>query len=55
MNLKTTLGNTPLHFAVLRGSSDLAMLLMEQGADLTIENDESYTPMCIAVIGGHVE
>ena len=55
LNQQSSSGDTPLHFAATRGSSKLAMLLMENGAEPTAFNAKSETPMCLAVEEGHLE
>ncbi|PRD22884.1 UNVERIFIED_CONTAM: Ankyrin-3 [Trichonephila clavipes] len=39
---------TPLHYAVLYGSSDMVELLMDEGADIWIEDREEKTPLKVA-------
>ncbi len=48
-NLQNKLtGETPLHLAIREGNMELAILLIENGADLTIENIYQQTPMQLA-------
>ncbi len=41
-------GNTLLHEAVLAGDFSLVKKLIDKGADINSENDQSATPICIA-------
>jgi len=41
-------GATPLHRAVVNGFVDVAVFLIQKGADIDIENDEGKTPIDIA-------
>ena len=43
-NLQDEFGMTALHAAVGVGSLDIARMLLDAGADATIENDEGETP-----------
>jgi ankyrin repeat protein len=48
-------GSTPLHAAVLSGSSTVVAKLVERGADPTIPNSNGTSPIVLAVQGGDVE
>ena len=41
-------GSTPLHMAANHGAYDVALLLLEHGASLSIRNDDSETPLDVA-------
>lgn len=45
VNIKDDRGNTPLHIAALNAHIELAILLIEQGADINAKNNESNTPI----------
>ena len=38
-------GNTPLHFAAMRGNIEIAKLLIENGADINSKNKQNETPL----------
>jgi ankyrin repeat protein len=42
---KTGYGDTPLHIAALVDNDEIAKLLIEQGADLEVQNGSFYTPL----------
>lgn len=44
----TTAGNTPLHHAILQGSTQLIRVLLERNAQLSIPNKEGKTPIDLA-------
>lgn len=44
----TTAGNTPLHHAIVQGSTQLIRLLLERNAQLSIPNKEGKTPLDLA-------
>jgi ankyrin repeat protein len=46
---------TPLHTALHGGHADIALLLLEHGADAKAKDDEERTPLHLASQGGHVE
>lgn len=46
-------GRTPLHWAALFGHLDVALLLLEKGADVNAQNQGGNTPLHSAVRGGH--
>jgi ankyrin repeat protein len=41
-------GDTALHGAALRGANDIAQLLVDRGASLTLEDKRGWTPLTIA-------
>lgn len=45
--LRSKLGNTAVHLAVLHGRSDTVTLLIKEGADLNIKNNVRFTPSLI--------
>ena len=45
--LRSKLGNTAVHLAVLHGRSDTVTLLIKEGADLNIKNSVRFTPSLI--------
>jgi len=46
-------GNTELHLAALQGSTDMARLLVECGADVDAVNEYGHTPLYYAAKHGH--
>ena len=48
-------GLTPLHYACQKGSRDIVRLLIENGADVTMETNTSVTPLHLAVMSGNKE
>ena len=46
---------SPLTLAACGGHVELAMLLLERGANIEEVNDEGYTPLMEAASGGYVE
>jgi len=46
------LGYTPMHEAALKGSLDLADLLVSHGADVNAANDDGKTALSIALSSG---
>jgi ankyrin repeat protein len=47
-------GNSPLHFAALNGRRQCVRLLLEQGADVNLADDDGDTPLHMAAVNGHV-
>src|SRR6266851_8228559 len=45
-------GNTPLHLAVLRGKTNIAVFLLSKGADVNAKNHAQMTPLIFAARGG---
>ena len=41
-------GDTPMHGAAWRGANDIILRLVEEGAELHVENNRGYTPLQIA-------
>ena len=41
-------GDTPLHGAAWRGANDIVLRLVEEGAELHVENNRGFTPLQIA-------
>ncbi|KAJ7636552.1 ankyrin repeat-containing domain protein, partial [Roridomyces roridus] len=48
-------GNTPLHLALANGHADVAMLLIEKGADINVKDDDGSTPLHVALAKGHAD
>ena len=46
---------TPLHVALRRGHADVALLLLEHGADSKAQDKNRRTPILLASQGGHLE
>jgi ankyrin repeat protein len=44
LNELDELGNSPLHWAVLRGDLDMVELLLEEGADPNVMSSDGFTP-----------
>ena len=47
-NIKDKKGNTALHDAVLGSDDEVALLLIQSGADVNASNNEGVTPLCFA-------
>ena len=45
VNSKDNYGNTPLHYAVLGGHTEIAELLIAEGADVNARRDDGMTPV----------
>ncbi|EPE33339.1 Ankyrin repeat-containing protein [Glarea lozoyensis ATCC 20868] len=45
LSLPTTSGSTALLAAVMKGNEDVANVLVKEGADVTVKNDENETPL----------
>jgi ankyrin repeat protein len=52
---RNSLKNTPLHAAAAGGHADIALLLIERGADVTIPDAGGHTPLHIAAENGLVD
>ena len=48
-------GSTPLHWACLKGHREIALLLLERGADIEAGDEDGRTPLHFACLRGHVE
>jgi ankyrin repeat protein len=48
-------GWTPLHVAVEQGNADIVRILVEHGADATIQANDGRTPLHMAAETGNVE
>ena len=46
-------GNSPLFFACLNGNETVVKYLVEQGANINIEDRSGETPLCIAFSSGN--
>ena len=44
INTQNNRGDTPLHLACYRGFTDIVSLLVDYGADVTLENNQGKTP-----------
>lgn len=53
VNQKNEYGQTPLHTALLRGKTEIAGLLIAQGADVNAGSNSNITPLMLAVFFGH--
>ena len=49
VNIKDPLGRTPLHIAVERGYGDIAMFLVENGAEVNITDANGNTPLIFII------
>ncbi len=52
VNIKDSLGNTPLHDALNSHALDVATLLLENGADWRIKNNKGLD--CKDILGSHI-
>jgi hypothetical protein len=56
VNLKDDLnGRTPLHWAAYNGHIEIARLLLQNGADVNVRDDDGWTPLLLAAWNGHVD
>lgn len=54
INDKDDFGRTRLHTAIIDGNLDMAMFLMQNGADPSIPDDDGKTPVRLAIECGHL-
>ena len=55
VNKRDAEGNTPLHYACLKGYRDIVNLLLDNDADVSIANNLSETPLHAASRSGNKE
>ncbi|HNR30189.1 MAG TPA: ankyrin repeat domain-containing protein [Candidatus Hydrogenedentes bacterium] len=57
VNIKSNMGMTPLHWAALTGRTNVAAVLLANGADPGIHNDvlDGMRPVEVAEVMGHIE
>ena len=55
VNKRDAEGNTPLHYACLKGFRDIASLLLDNDADVSIANNYSETPLHAVARSGNKE
>lgn len=55
VNMPADSFESPLTLAACGGHTDLALLLLERGANIEEVNDEGYTPLMEAAREGHEE
>ena len=48
-------GSTALHLAVQTGCKEVALVLIQYGADVNCQNKSLQTPVYLAAVGGHQE
>ncbi|KAJ7788289.1 ankyrin repeat-containing domain protein, partial [Mycena olivaceomarginata] len=48
-------GATPLHYASLRGHTDVAKFLIETGADVNVTDKDGVTPLHYTSLQGHTD
>jgi len=53
VNVQDVFGNTALHLLVQIGEDDFSQILVDQGADVNIQNDRQETPFSLAVFKGN--
>ena len=54
-NAKSYCQNTPIHFAIKNGQTEVVQLLVNYGVDLTIKDQEGDTPLYLACQRNSVE
>ena len=47
-NARDSWNYTPLHEAAVKGKTDVCVLLLQHGADVTVRNSENKTPLDVA-------
>ena len=55
LNAKDQYGLTLLHYAVLDENIDIMMVLLDNGANIDIENNDKETPLYLAFMNGKAE
>ena len=55
INVRNKLGQTPLHVAIERDHTKVALYLIKQGADINVRNNRGQTPLHVAIERGHTE
>jgi ankyrin repeat protein len=54
VNCRDLNGNTPLHYSGISGSNQLAMILIENGANAQIQNRKKMLPLHSSLFSDHV-
>ena len=49
LNVKGIYNMTPLHFSIVTGNKDIALLLIDGGADYNVFDINGYTPLDLAI------
>jgi len=52
VNARDVFGNTPLHFAVGKGHEAVVKMLLQNGAEVNIANEDLWTPLHLAATEG---
>lgn len=55
VNKRDAEGNTPLHYACLKGFRDIVNMLLEHDADVSVANNCAETPLHVAARSGNKE
>ena len=55
MDAINSVGNTALHIAATRNSKDVALTLLQRGANRKLTNKAAQTPAQVAVLSGNIE
>ena len=55
VNKQTQFKNTPLHWAARNNNTEVARLLLDNGADINLKNKDNKTPLDEAPEGSEVE
>ncbi|UMO89306.1 ankyrin repeat domain-containing protein [Pectobacterium sp. PL64] len=53
INSRTGAGFTPLHLAGMIGNKEVAIFLLEKGADVNAVNDSGYSPLVVTIANGN--
>ena len=54
-NSRTIWHEAPIHDGAARAGAEILLLLVERGADLTLQNGEGFTPLHLACAWGNIE
>jgi hypothetical protein len=50
INLRSSDGRTPLHWAAFRNNTAMVEFLLDNGSDMTIEDEKGWNPMDLCIV-----